>query len=420
MRVWLITVGEPLPTASGDSRPWRTGLLAAVLADRGADIVWWTSAVDHFTKTFHRDAALGGYQIPGGVVKFLPGRIYERNISLSRLLNHREIAREFNRRAPSMPRPDVILASFPTIELSAAAVKFGASIAVPVVLDIRDLWPDEMLFRIPRWARPLGRIALGSLYRATREAFADADAITAISETYLRWGLNSGRRERSNYDRVFTHGYPDPLAQNQIPELARLAFSMGMDPRRKWAVFMGTFVNSIDLTTVIRAARLLRDRHDIGFMLCGSGERELEWKAEAAGLPNVLFPGWLDQQRILAAGRHASFGLGAYKAGALMSLTNKLFEYMGFGLPIISCLSGEAQALIRTEACGLFYEPGDPESLAAALVLLLGDESGRQQMGSRARCAFERTYSARAVYDRYASYIQEIARQPRSLADANG
>ncbi len=52
MHVWLMTVGEPLPVLSGNSRLWRTGMVAQELVRRGHSVVWWTSRVDHFRKEF--------------------------------------------------------------------------------------------------------------------------------------------------------------------------------------------------------------------------------------------------------------------------------------------------------------------------------------------------------------------------------
>src|SRR5262249_61124298 len=53
MKIWLITVGEPLPIESGQPRLLRTGILADLLARRGHQVTWWTSAFDHFRKRFH-------------------------------------------------------------------------------------------------------------------------------------------------------------------------------------------------------------------------------------------------------------------------------------------------------------------------------------------------------------------------------
>lgn len=49
MNIWLIKVGEVLPLES-DSRKMRTVLLAESLVERRHDVLWWTSAFDHFKK----------------------------------------------------------------------------------------------------------------------------------------------------------------------------------------------------------------------------------------------------------------------------------------------------------------------------------------------------------------------------------
>ena len=77
-------------------------------------------------------------------IQFLHGRMYTKNVSVARLLNHLEIARQFRRLSTREGTPDVILSSYPTIELCDEAVQYGTRHNVPVLLDIRDLWPDEM------------------------------------------------------------------------------------------------------------------------------------------------------------------------------------------------------------------------------------------------------------------------------------
>jgi hypothetical protein len=55
MRVWLITVGEPLPLDGPGERMLRTGILAAFLAARGHEVVWWSSSFDHVRKRQRSD-----------------------------------------------------------------------------------------------------------------------------------------------------------------------------------------------------------------------------------------------------------------------------------------------------------------------------------------------------------------------------
>ncbi|GAI08595.1 unnamed protein product, partial [marine sediment metagenome] len=50
MRIWLITIGEPLPSDNNNDRLYRTGILAKLLIQRGHEVVWWTSTFDHVRK----------------------------------------------------------------------------------------------------------------------------------------------------------------------------------------------------------------------------------------------------------------------------------------------------------------------------------------------------------------------------------
>ena len=51
MKIWLLTIGEPVPLGAGvRDRLHRTGAFARYLVSRGHEVTWWTSAFDHFRK----------------------------------------------------------------------------------------------------------------------------------------------------------------------------------------------------------------------------------------------------------------------------------------------------------------------------------------------------------------------------------
>ena len=412
MRTWLITVGEPL-ALEGTERPWRTGLLARELAGRGHQVVWWTSRLDHFTKSFfpHPDPL----RVENGVeVRFLEGIRYSRNVSLRRLVNHVQITRQFVDRARCDSSPDVLVASLPTIGLARAAVRFAAERRIPAIVDVRDLWPDEMYAVLPRRLRWLGRGLFLPLDQMTRHALAGATAVVATSEGYLEWARRRGRRNAGSSDLALPHGYPDPTALSidapQVKQAGERLVAGGVDPACNFLWFVGTFVGSIDLRTVIAAAREIdRSGHTkVQFVLSGSGEREHEWRRLAQDLPNVVFTGWINQPEMRWLAARARAGLAAYKPGALMSIPNKVIEYLGFGLPVVSSLTGEARRLLENHDCGLPYAASQPETLAAALVELLENPESYERMGRNARLLFEREFRATVVYAKYAELIEKL------------
>lgn len=408
--IWLITVGEPLPGFSAGDRPWRSGYLARLLAARGHEVTWWASSFDHFRREqlIARSGRVGAGQNLS--IRFLRGPAYRRNVSLARQINHWIIAREFGRLAETCSRPNVILCSFPTIELSREAVRYGRARAVPTFLDIRDLWPDEMLARFPPVMRGVGRRLLAPLYAGAREAMTGATGLLAISETFLKWGLVQAGRERTVLDRVFPLAYTGALDAAQVTDTARrTVMGRGVDPTKKIFWFAGTFVGNIDLGTVIEAARGLRDRNDVQFVLSGAGERERTWRRQAEGLGNVVFTGWMGREELAYLASIARAGLGAYRRGANMSLPNKVFEYMSAELPVLLSLEGETLSLVRQNETGLAYPAGDAGALAALIRRLADDVGLRETLSRNAGRLYRERFSPQVIYNQYADALEEAA-----------
>ena len=105
----------------------------------------------------------------------------------------------------------------------------------------------------------------------------------------------------------------------------------------------------------------------------------------AKELDNVTFTGWIHSYQINWLASRAWVGLGAYKKGALMSLPNKIFEYMSFGLPVLSCLEGETKKFIEENDCGLYYEAGNAEDLISCLNQLIESPKTRKRLAESSK-----------------------------------
>lgn len=412
-RIWLINIGEPLPTVLAGERRLRMGLLAETLAAQGHEVVWWSSTFDHNYKRQIVDFEQRVSVREGLALELLRAMAYTRNVSVRRFVNHFQIARRFEARARAAQPPHVILCTVPTIELAAAAVAYGRGAGVPVIVDVRDLWPDIFVDIFPKIGQPLARLLLDPLFRAADRALAGADAITAVSKTYLEWGLRRAGRAASPRDRVFPLGYPRPSAAASAREAAGRSLALrGVDAEKHLLWFVGMFGRTYDLSTVIGAARRLGAQgvDAVQFVLSGAGDKDERWRAEAAGLSNVVFTGWVTAAEIeylLSAGWA---GLVAYAPGAPQSLPNKIFEYMSGGLPILSSLVGEAEDLLARHGLGITYRAGDADSLTAAILALLQDPARHRAMSEASRRTYEQHYAADVVYNRMAAYVASGAR----------
>ena len=215
MRVWLVTIGEPLPTDGSQERLLRTGILAEQLSQNGHQVHWWTSSFDHFRKQQRTRCDMRVTIGEGYDISLLAANSYSRNVSLRRIANHREITRKFNAQAQLEPSPDVIVCSWPLIELCAAAVRFGKSRGVPVVLDLRDMWPNAVVDLSPRVLRPVAKLALSKSFRDAKFAASGATAITGITENIVDWGMQFASRPRSTADCAFPMGYQSKSFSNE-------------------------------------------------------------------------------------------------------------------------------------------------------------------------------------------------------------
>lgn len=153
MRVWLLHIGEELPV-DGTTRLFRYGYLARALTDRGHEVLRWAPTFRHATKKFRFSADARVSVWENYSIQFVHSPGYRRNAGFERLRTYRVLDRRFRELSTREPMPDLIVAAIPSLEWAAAATEYGRRHGVPVVVDVRDLWPDVFLNAFPREPDP--------------------------------------------------------------------------------------------------------------------------------------------------------------------------------------------------------------------------------------------------------------------------
>jgi glycosyltransferase involved in cell wall biosynthesis len=414
--VWLVQRAEPTPhDNAGAQRPMRMGMLASRLAEEGHEVTWWTSSFDHYGRS-QRDTRGGLREVDELYsIRYIPAPSYKKNLSIARLFHDWILARRFLKLAHQDENPpDVILASLPSPGLAWAAVRFGERTGVPVVVDVRDLWPDVIYDHVPRALGPLARLALRRMQLTTARACAGAQAIVGVTEPFVDWGVANAGRSRRSTDRAFHLGY----LRSEEPGLGGASQAVQGEP---WAnrspdpllvVFFGTLGRMFDLVPVFDAARLLRERGcDIDFVICGDGSARIEMERQAAGLDNVLFTGWVDRSQIDQLLHRADVGLAPYVQSSNFSknIPNKIAEYLSGGLVLaVSLDEGQMSDFINQWECGFSY--GD--SSARLADRLEEFASGAASLGvsqSNAERAFNASLDAKVIYGELVDFLVELA-----------
>jgi glycosyltransferase involved in cell wall biosynthesis len=416
MRIWLLTIGEPLPTDGCAERLLRTGILAEILARRGHKVVWWSSTFDHARKRqrFDRDTTIdvaANYNL-----RLLHGSPYARNVSIKRWFNHRKIARKFSRQAAAeRQQPDLILCSLPTVELCRTAIEYGQSRSVPVAIDIRDLWPQVFVDHFPSRLHNIARLTLSPLFAEFRMVCQKAGMIFGTTDEYISRALESCDRRIGDFNRAFPLGYRRFSCTDSAARESDSFWKQHGVPQKSagfTCCYFGNMGRHSTLETVIAAARTIQERGiQMRFVLCGTGDKLAHYRALADGCPAIVFPGWIDAAQISSLMSRSSVGLAPYISNTNFrnNIPNKPIEYLSAGLPIVSSLEGVLERLLADHKCGVTYKNDESTELASLLTRLMRAPGEVEQMSQRAHALFNDRFDAEIVYEKMADHLEHVS-----------
>lgn len=415
LEIWVVKQGETLPFGDTKSRLMRAGLISEALSRRGHHVTWWTSTFEHFSKknVFLEDTERT--LACGTTMRLLRSPGYTSALSPQRIRDHTILTRRFAEQIRKEPKPDIIVCALPIPSLARECVRFGKEFHVPVVVDIRDWWPDIFLQKTPSFARPLARLLMRSVEMDVRYACEGAYAITGVTPDFLQWGLNKAGRGIGDRDSVFYLGYPlRELTAEQSSAAGKFWQSKGItgDSDKSILVYIGGFNRTMQISPIIEAARELKgSSKPLLFVLCGKGDLMEGYQRQARDLDNVVFPGWLGGEEILCLMGMAKAGLVPYpnRADFISHISNKPIEYLSAALPLIaSPRIGTLYNLIKDNKCGVSYDDGDAHGLAVTIDELFKNEEELRLMAQNARDLFKNRFMADRVYGEMAEYLKEI------------
>lgn len=410
MDIWFIEIGEPLPIEK-DARLLRYGMLTRELASMGHRVVWWTSSFSHATKkqVCNGDQEI---QINGVTLRIISGQGYTHNISYRRIRHQQDFAEKFAQISTKSRLPQILISPIPTIETSQTAVQLAIKNHVPILIDIRDEWPDELVNLAPRQLRWLVSLFLKKAYRRMHYICHNATGIIGTSQRQLEYGLSFAGREKDQNDGVVPHGYlSQKLPEEKIADATRWWKEKGVKEDALVCCFFGTIGKFFDLETVIKAAEILSKEFRIQIVLCGTGSGFKKYQKMAASVESVYFPGWVGASKIAGLMRLSHVGLAPYAASQSMSLPNKPIEYFSGGLPVVASIQGELKDIIYHFNCGVIYEPFSVDGLCAALRQLQQDKTLRSEMGKRARQLFDDQFSIEHIANKFEEHLNKVVKQ---------
>jgi len=417
MRVWLVKISEPIPK-NNDSHIGlqRAGYFAKLLSEYGHDVIWWSSTFDHHKKTHLYFADTDVVINQHLTIKLLYAPGYKGHLSLRRVWNHWKITRKFSSAIRQQTiLPDVILTSLPTIGLCYESVVFGNQRKIPVILDMRDMWPDIFVDLVPHFLRTLTRRLLSFQFQRASYACENASAIIGITDEFVSWGVKRGQRNKQEFDKSFPLGYSIQTTtieseNNAMTELGHRGINFDVD--HLYALYIGTLSRNANLNDITSASRILYERNSKWqFIICGDGDYVDLIKNHVKKYPNMKYVGWVDKTMIHILMRRCHVGLNQLpdRYDFLASINNKAIEYMSAGLPIISSPDrGVLHELLKKHQCGISYSAGNAYALATMLTRFCDDREKLKIMSQNAILLFQEHFTAEKVYKEMMEHLVKM------------
>lgn len=414
LSIWILQTGEPLHIDSGDPRPMRAMNVANSLTAAGHKITVWSSSFSHQHKQHRSDQARSITVSSDLEYRLIDSPGYERNIGFGRLWDHAVLARNLRQMLRHERNiPDACFIGYPPIETAAVMARWAKTRRVPTLMDVKDQWPAMFLAGVPQPLSVLGRFLLSPYFVLAKRAMRDATGISAMAEGFLEWALQFAGRSRSSLDAVVPLTSPTyELSTNELREARDWWAARGVaDDGRIRFCFIGSHTRSFDFTPVVAAAkRLAADNIPCDLIICGTGEQSADWKRSAAGLPNVMFPGWVTPAQVRALAELASGFLAPYIGSDDFerSVPNKVVDAFSLGLPVVTSLRGEVASLIDQYDVGLRYGSDTGRTLFDCLLGLIENQELRRRMSSYALDLHRERFSYEKVYGDLVTHLERL------------
>lgn len=152
------------------------------------------------------------------------------------------------------------------------------------------------------------------------------------------------------------------------------------------ALYSGNIANKQGVGIIVAAAKLLRERRDLTFVICGEGATRDALVASAAELPNIRFFPLQPRESLEELLGLATVHLLPQLDGAAdLVLPSKLANMLASGRPVVATALPGTGLAAEIAGCGVATPPGDATAFAAAIAGLLDEPDRRARIGVTAR-----------------------------------
>jgi glycosyltransferase involved in cell wall biosynthesis len=248
-----------------------------------------------------------------------------------------------------------------------------------VIYDIHEDVPKDVLSKpyLPRWSRALVSWFVDVLERTACGRFSGLVVVTpSIAK----------RLSSLNRHTVIVHNYP------YVRELIRDGQSVPWESRRQSVAYVGGLSLNRAFREMVHAMSYLPESLPAQLELAGPEDQEDKNLTELSRHPGwyrVKHHGFIDQRSTFKILQNVRAGLVLFhpEPNHFEALPQKMFEYMGAGLPVIASDFPYWRKILGESGCGIFVDPRNPKDISKAIEYVLTHPREAEEMGRRGQAA---------------------------------
>ena len=313
--------------------------------------------------------------------------------------------------------PDMIVASSVHPLTMVAGILIAKKMRVPCICEIRDLWPEAIFqFGKAREWTPLGVALITGEHWIYRNA--DALIFTKEGDTdYLkekRWTVEQGGDIDLKKCYYINNGVDIVDYEKRINDYTLDDSDLNGDKFN--IIYAGTIRPVNNVGNLLDTAKLVLNRQgyeDIQFLIFGDGAEllKLRKRIKTEHISNVKLKGFVDRKYIPYVLSKSSVNILNYSQGQYNwtrgNSSNKLFEYMASGKPIISTVH-MGYSIINKYNCGVELEEDSPEALADQIIKFHDmDRTEYERIGQNAKKG-AKDFDFKVLTDKLEEVIQNV------------
>ena len=405
--IWMLNHYAITPDMPGGTRHFD---LACELTRMGYDVTIFASAFNH--SLLKKVRLLNGEpwsieELDGVRFVWLPSFPYQGNDwrRVANMLGFSwrayRLGRRLPRLVPRVPTPDFVLGCSVHLFAVLAGYYLSRRYKAHFLMEVRDLWPQTFL-DMGLWRE--GQPQVRFFRRLEQFLYERAERIVTLSPLT--------RDYLARYSQAWAEKVVYIPNGTRVTRFEQMEVVQRGEHRPLRAMFLGSigFKNGVDL--IVEAMRLV-ERNQPGLLACvlvgdGPEKPRLQQVVRDWGLTNVHFENSVPRAQVPRYAACADILVLAERE-VLYGSSNKLFDYMAAGKPIVCSVYAEHNKLVEQAQCGMAALPENAEDLAEKLLMLAhASKEERQVMGERGRAYVKQHYDYSVLAQRLANALDGL------------